>query len=202
MQKLPQLSAIGDQTHLRSDADRIYWAQALRRKMPGLLPAYWAAARAIEMAVLTFYIYWGNGYAWLLARLRSTPLMSGLVLLRCATRRKCWSLDRRLGQGIVGPNGLSGSLGVPLYWRYLPSSPSAGIVFFNLSGCSLSQQIVRAQIAGRPIDLLDARPPPRREAMAAAWSAWRRSWRSGFWHRMAFIERIGPCNIAPAGGVA
>jgi len=64
----------------------------------GLFTRFWAAAAAVEMAVLTFYIYWGNGYGWL-SRGYEYTLLWGLVLFAVALRGGGpWSLDRRLGR--------------------------------------------------------------------------------------------------------
>ena len=50
------------------------------------------------MAVLTFYIYWSNGYGWL-SRGYEYTLMWGLVLFAVALRGGGpWSIDRRLGR--------------------------------------------------------------------------------------------------------
>src|SRR5262249_1883951 len=62
LQKLPALSAIG--TELTVALMLIEFVGGLCI-MVGLFTRFWAAAAAVEMGVLTFYIYWGNGYAWL-----------------------------------------------------------------------------------------------------------------------------------------
>jgi putative oxidoreductase len=64
----------------------------------GLFTRFWAAAIAIEMGVLTFYLYWGNGFSWLNRGYEYT-LMWGLVALAIALRGGGpYSLDRKLGR--------------------------------------------------------------------------------------------------------
>jgi putative oxidoreductase len=64
----------------------------------GLFTRFWAAAIAIEMAVLTFYLYWGNGFSWLNRGYEYT-LMWGLVAFAIALRGGGpYSLDRKLGR--------------------------------------------------------------------------------------------------------
>lgn len=64
----------------------------------GAFTRFFAAAAAIEMAVITFYIYWGNGYAWT-ARGYEYTLMWGLVLFAIALRGGGpWSVDRAIGR--------------------------------------------------------------------------------------------------------
>jgi putative oxidoreductase len=66
----------------------------------GLFTRFWAAAVAIEMGVLTFYLYWGNGFSWLNRGYEYT-LMWGLVSFAIALRGGGpYSLDRRLGRGL------------------------------------------------------------------------------------------------------
>lgn len=63
----------------------------------GLFTRFWAAAIAIEMAVLTFYLYWGNGFSWLNRGYEFT-LLWGIVSLAIALRGGGpYSLDRKLG---------------------------------------------------------------------------------------------------------
>ena len=64
----------------------------------GLFTRFFAAAAAIEMAVLTFYIYWGNGFSWTTRGYEFT-LLWGLVLFVIALRGGGpWSLDRKIGR--------------------------------------------------------------------------------------------------------
>jgi putative oxidoreductase len=64
----------------------------------GLFTRFFAAAAAVEMAVLTFYIYWGNGFSWT-ARGYEYVLLWGLVLFAIALRGGGpWSLDRKIGR--------------------------------------------------------------------------------------------------------
>ena len=64
----------------------------------GLATRFFAAAAAIEMAVLTFYIYWGNGFGWL-SRGYEYVLLWGLMLFAIALRGGGpWSLDRAIGK--------------------------------------------------------------------------------------------------------
>ena len=64
----------------------------------GLFTRFWAAAIAIEMGVLTFYLYWGNGFSWLNRGYEYT-LMWGLVAFAIALRGGGpYSLDRVLGR--------------------------------------------------------------------------------------------------------
>ncbi len=64
----------------------------------GLFTRFFAAAAAIEMGVLTFYIYWSNGFSWT-ARGYEFTLLWGIVLLVIALRGGGpWSLDRKIGR--------------------------------------------------------------------------------------------------------
>jgi putative oxidoreductase len=64
----------------------------------GLFTRFFAAAAAIEMAVLTFYIYWANGYSWT-ARGYEFTLLWGVVLFAIALRGGGpLSLDRKIGR--------------------------------------------------------------------------------------------------------
>ena len=64
----------------------------------GLFTRFWAAAIAIEMGVLTFYLYWGHGFSWLNRGYEYT-LMWGIVALAIALRGGGpYSLDRMLGR--------------------------------------------------------------------------------------------------------
>jgi putative oxidoreductase len=95
MEKLPQLSAIGDELTFALMLIEFVGGLCI---IIGLFTRFWAAAAAIEMAVLTFYIYWGNGFGWL-ARGYEYTLMWGLVLFAIALRGGGpWSLDRKLGR--------------------------------------------------------------------------------------------------------
>jgi putative oxidoreductase len=63
----------------------------------GLFTRFWAAAAAIEMAVL-MALYWNNGFAWL-ARGYEYVLLWGLVCFAIALRGGGpYSLDRALGK--------------------------------------------------------------------------------------------------------
>jgi putative oxidoreductase len=64
----------------------------------GLATRFFAAAAAIEMAVLTFFIYWGNGFGWL-SRGYEYVLLWGMMLFAIALRGGGpWSLDRLIGK--------------------------------------------------------------------------------------------------------
>ncbi len=62
----------------------------------GLLTRFFAAAVAIEMGVITFGLYWGNGFSWLHRGYEYT-LLWGLVTLAIALRGGGpYSLDRKI----------------------------------------------------------------------------------------------------------
>ena len=62
----------------------------------GLFTRFWAAAAAIEMAII-MWLYWNNGFAWL-ARGYEYVLLWGLVCFAIALRGGGpYSLDRKLG---------------------------------------------------------------------------------------------------------
>jgi putative oxidoreductase len=64
----------------------------------GLFTRFCAAAAAVEMAVLTFYIYWPNGWGWRTDGIQFT-LMWGMVLFAVALRGGGpYSLDRLIGR--------------------------------------------------------------------------------------------------------
>lgn len=64
----------------------------------GLFTRFWAAAVAIEMAVITFDVYWPTGFSWLNRGYEYT-LMWGLIAFAIALRGGGpYSLDRRLGR--------------------------------------------------------------------------------------------------------
>ncbi len=66
--------------------------------MLGLFTRFFAAANAIEMAFLTFVVYWGNGFGWLQKGYEYT-LLWGVMCLAIALRGGGpWSLDRRIGK--------------------------------------------------------------------------------------------------------
>ncbi len=95
VQKLPQSAAIGDEITFVLMLIEFVGGLCI---IAGLFTRFWAAAAAVEMAVLTFYIYWGNGFGWL-ARGYEYTLMWGLVLFAVALRGGGpWSVDRRLGR--------------------------------------------------------------------------------------------------------
>ena len=63
----------------------------------GLFTRFWAAAAAIEMAII-MWLYWNNGFAWL-ARGYEYVLLWGLVCFAIALRGGGpYSLDRKLGK--------------------------------------------------------------------------------------------------------
>jgi putative oxidoreductase len=63
----------------------------------GLFTRFWAAAAAIEMALI-MYLYWHNGFSWL-ARGYEYVLLWGLVCFAIALRGGGpYSLDRVLGK--------------------------------------------------------------------------------------------------------
>ena len=64
----------------------------------GLFTRFFAAANAIEMAFLTFVIYWGNGFSWL-NKGYEFVLLWGFMCLAIALRGGGpWSADRLLGK--------------------------------------------------------------------------------------------------------
>ena len=66
--------------------------------MLGLFTRFFAAANAIEMAFLTFVIYWGNGFGWL-NKGYEFVLLWGFMCFAIALRGGGpWSLDRLLGK--------------------------------------------------------------------------------------------------------
>ena len=95
VQKLPQSAAIGDEITFVLMLIEFVGGLCIT---VGLFTRFCAAAAAVEMAVLTFYIYWSNGYGWL-SRGYEYTLMWGLVLFAVALRGGGpWSVDRRLGR--------------------------------------------------------------------------------------------------------
>ena len=63
----------------------------------GLFTRFWAAAVAVEMAVITFDVYWSSGFSWLNRGYEYT-LMWGLIAFAVALRGGGpFSMDRRLG---------------------------------------------------------------------------------------------------------
>ena len=64
----------------------------------GLATRFFAAAAAIEMGVLTFFIYWGNGFGWL-SRGYEFVLLWGFMFFAIALRGGGpWSVDRLIGK--------------------------------------------------------------------------------------------------------
>jgi putative oxidoreductase len=64
----------------------------------GLFTRFFAAANAIEMAFLTFVLYWGNGFSWLNRGYEYT-LLWGFVCFAIALRGGGpWSVDRLIGK--------------------------------------------------------------------------------------------------------
>ena len=95
LQKHPELAAIGPEITFVLMLIEFVGGLCIAA---GLFTRFWAAAAAVEMGVLTFYIYWGNGYGWV-ARGYEYTLMWGLVLFAVVLRGGGpWSLDRRLGR--------------------------------------------------------------------------------------------------------
>jgi putative oxidoreductase len=97
LQKMPEAAAIGAELTFLLMVTELIGGVCLAL---GLFTRVFAAMAAIEMAVLTFYIYWGNGFNWL-SRGYEYTLLWGLVLFAIALRGGGpWSLDRRLGREI------------------------------------------------------------------------------------------------------
>jgi putative oxidoreductase len=95
IEKMPQSAAIGDEITFVLMLIEFVGGLCI---IAGLFTRFWAAAAAVEMGVLTFYIYWGNGFGWLQRGYEYT-LLWGLVLFAIALRGGGpWSLDRRLGR--------------------------------------------------------------------------------------------------------
>ncbi|MBX9738560.1 MAG: DoxX family protein [Beijerinckiaceae bacterium] len=95
MAKMPELASIGAEITFVLMIVELIGGVCITL---GLATRFFAAAAAVEMAVLTFYIYWGNGYAWT-ARGYEYTLMWGLVLFAVALRGGGpWSVDRRIGR--------------------------------------------------------------------------------------------------------
>ncbi|MGC1466911.1 MAG: DoxX family protein [Pseudolabrys sp.] len=64
----------------------------------GLFTRFFAAAVAIEMGVITFVAYWGNGFSWLHRGYEYT-LLWGVMALAIALRGGGpYSLDRKIGR--------------------------------------------------------------------------------------------------------
>lgn len=97
LEKLPESAQIGAQLTFLLMVTEFIGGACITL---GLFTRVFAAMAAIEMAVLTFYIYAGNGFNWL-SRGYEYTLMWGLVLFAVALRGGGpWSLDRRLGREI------------------------------------------------------------------------------------------------------
>jgi putative oxidoreductase len=97
LQKLPEAAQIGAQLTFLLMVTELIGGACLAL---GLFTRIFAAMAAIEMAVLTFYIYWDNGFNWL-GRGYEYTLMWGLILFAIALRGGGpWSFDRRLGREI------------------------------------------------------------------------------------------------------
>ena len=95
MQKLPGLAPIGTEITFVLMLTEFVGGLCI---IVGLFTRFWAAAAAIEMAVLTFYIYWGNGFAWL-SRGYEYTLLWGLICFAIALRGGGpYSIDRGLGR--------------------------------------------------------------------------------------------------------
>jgi putative oxidoreductase len=64
----------------------------------GLFTRFFAAANAVEMAFLTFVVYWGNGFGWLSKGYEYT-LLWGIMCFAIALRGGGpYSLDRVIGK--------------------------------------------------------------------------------------------------------
>ncbi len=95
MQRLPELASIGAEITFLLMTIEFVGGLCIAL---GLFTRFFAAAAAIEMAVLTFYIYWGNGYSWT-ARGYEFTLLWGVVLFAIALRGGGpFSLDRKIGR--------------------------------------------------------------------------------------------------------
>ena len=95
LEKMPEAAAIGAQLTFVLMVTEFIGGLCIA---VGLATRFFAAAAAIEMAVLTFYIYWGNGFGWL-ARGYEYVLLWGLMLFAIALRGGGpWSLDRWIGK--------------------------------------------------------------------------------------------------------
>jgi len=64
----------------------------------GLFTRFWAAANAIEMAFLTFVIYWANGFSWLNKGYEFVLLWGFMCFAISLRGGGPWSLDRLLGK--------------------------------------------------------------------------------------------------------
>ena len=97
LEKLPEAAQIGAQLTFLLMVTELIGGACLAL---GLFTRVFAAMAAIEMAVLTFFIYWGNGFNWL-SRGYEYTLMWGLVLFAVSLRGGGpFSLDRALGREI------------------------------------------------------------------------------------------------------
>jgi len=95
LEKMPEAAVIGAQITLALMVIEFIGGLCIA---VGLATRFFAAAAAIEMAVLTFYIYWGNGFGWL-ARGYEFTLLWGFMLFAIALRGGGpWSLDRLIGK--------------------------------------------------------------------------------------------------------
>ena len=95
MQRLPELASIGAEITFMLMVIEFVGGICIAL---GLFTRFFAAAAAIEMAVLTFYIYWANGYSWT-ARGYEFTLLWGVVLFAIALRGAGpLSLDRKIGR--------------------------------------------------------------------------------------------------------
>lgn len=95
LQRLPDLAAIGAEITFVLMIIEFVGGICIAL---GLFTRFFAAAAAVEMAVLTFYIYWGNGFSWT-ARGYEFTLMWGVLLFAIALRGGGpFSLDRKIGR--------------------------------------------------------------------------------------------------------
>ncbi len=97
LEKMPEAAQIGAQLTFLLMVTELIGGACIAL---GLFTRVFAAMAAIEMAVLTFFIYWGNGFNWQMRGYEYT-LMWGAVLFAIALRGGGpWSLDRRMGREI------------------------------------------------------------------------------------------------------
>lgn len=95
MQRLPELASIGAEITFVLMVIELIGGVCIAL---GLFTRFFAAAAAVEMAVLTFYIYWGSGFSWT-ARGYEYTLLWGLILFAIALRGGGpLSIDRKIGR--------------------------------------------------------------------------------------------------------
>ena len=95
LQRLPELASIGAEITFVLMLIELVGGVCIAL---GLFTRFFAAAAAVEMGVLTFYIYWANGFSWT-ARGYEYVLLWGLILFAIALRGGGpVSIDRKLGR--------------------------------------------------------------------------------------------------------